>query len=56
MSGDNEYKLIKPPDDYPGKLYIKNSYCYEHHYIWWRYTGEILPDIYEEIEIANIAQ
>lgn len=35
------YELVIAPPDYPGKKY-RGRYCYEHHLVWWRRTGEIL--------------
>lgn len=39
------YILIKPSSDYPGKRY-RDRYCYEHHYIWWKHKGQLVPDGY----------
>ena len=37
-----DYKAIKAPKNYPGKKYVDGRYCYEHHYIWWKNTGELI--------------
>jgi len=34
------YELVVAPPGYPGKLY-RGRYCYEHHLVWWRHTGEV---------------
>lgn len=34
------YELVIAPDDYPGKRY-RGRYCYKHHLVWWRRTGEV---------------
>jgi hypothetical protein len=39
--GNGNYVTMKAPEDYPGKLY-NDRYCYEHQYVWWLNTGEIL--------------
>ena len=36
------YTLVKAPEDYPGKKY-RGKYVYEHHLVWWKETGEIVP-------------
>jgi len=38
---NGDYILIKPPVDYTGPVNSR-GYCYEHQYIWWLNTGEIL--------------
>lgn len=38
---NGDYLLIVAPKDYPGKKY-RNKYCYEHHYVWWKNTGELI--------------
>jgi len=38
------YTLVKPPDNYPGKRYNDNRYCFEHHLVWWINTGETVPE------------
>lgn len=35
------YELVIAPGDYPGRRY-RGRYCYEHHLVWWRYTGETI--------------
>lgn len=37
------YLLVIAPSEYPGKLY-RNRYVYEHHCVWWRNTGDVVPD------------
>ena len=34
------YELVVAPIEYPGKRY-RNRYCYEHHLVWWKSTGEL---------------
>jgi hypothetical protein len=36
------YILVISPSEYPGKKY-RGRYMYEHHLIWWRKTGIVLP-------------
>jgi hypothetical protein len=43
---NGEYELVIPSEDYPGKRY-RGRYCYEHHYVWWLNTNEIIPNGYE---------
>ncbi len=38
---NGDYILIKAPDEYEGVKY-RNKYVYEHRYVWWKNTGEIL--------------
>lgn len=38
--GNKDYVTIKAPD-YPGYKY-QGLYCYEHHYVWWKNTGELV--------------
>ncbi len=40
---NGDYELIIAPDDYPGKKY-RERYIYEHHYVWWANTGEIIEE------------
>lgn len=40
------YTLLIAPKDYPGKKY-RDRYVYEHHLIWWKKTGQIIPKGYE---------
>jgi len=35
------YELVVAPIDYPGFKY-RGKYCYEHHLVWWRHTGELV--------------
>jgi len=37
---NGNYILIKAPIEYPGKKY-RNKYVFEHHYVWWKNTGNI---------------
>jgi hypothetical protein len=34
------YELVIAPADYPGPRY-RDRYCYEHHLVWWKNTGEV---------------
>ena len=34
------YKAVKPPSDYPGKIYRK-GYVLEHHLVYWENTGQV---------------
>lgn len=36
------YILVVAPDDYPGMKY-RGRYVYEHHLVWWRHTGQLVP-------------
>jgi len=38
---NGDYILIKAPKEYPGKRY-RNNYCYEHQYVWWKNTKELV--------------
>lgn len=40
------YILLVAPDNYPGKKY-RNRYAYEHHLVYWRKNGQIVPKGYE---------
>lgn len=46
---NNPYIRIRAPKDYPGKKYIANGleYVYEHHYVWWKEKGELVPKGFE---------
>ena len=35
------YHMVIAPDDYPGKRYFR-GYVYEHHYVWWLNTGNVV--------------
>lgn len=37
------YELVIAPEGYPGKLY-RGRYCYEHHLVWWKNTGELVVE------------
>lgn len=39
------YILVVAPDGYPGKRY-RERYVYEHHLVWWKKTGQLVPDGY----------
>lgn len=39
------YELVAAPTEYPGFKY-RGKYCYEHHLVWWRTTGEIIENPY----------
>ncbi len=39
------YELVIAPSEYPGLKY-RGRYIYEHHLVWWRNTGELVPDGY----------
>lgn len=36
-----KYVRIRPPSNYPGKVY-NSGLCLEHHYVWWTHTGEVV--------------
>lgn len=36
------YILVIAPPGYPGKKY-RERYAYEHHIVWWKKHGEVLP-------------
>jgi hypothetical protein len=35
--------MVVAPEGWPGKKY-RDRYCYEHHLVWWRSTGELIGD------------
>ena len=35
------YEFIIAPKNYPGRIY-RDKYCYEHHYVYWKHTGNII--------------
>lgn len=37
------YELVIAPEAYPGRRY-RGRYVYEHHLVWWRNTGMLVPD------------
>lgn len=39
------YILVKAPEEYLGKKY-RGRYVYEHHLVWWKETGQLVPDGY----------
>ena len=39
---NGKYELVIAPEEYPGGKY-RGKYCYEHHLVWWKKTGEIVP-------------
>ena len=36
------YELVTAPENYPGTKY-RGKYIYEHHLVWWRRTGQLVP-------------
>ena len=38
--GNGDYVTIKAPSNFPGYKF-QGKYCYEHHYIYWKNTGEL---------------
>lgn len=40
---NGSYELVKAPIDYPGKKY-RERYVYEHHLVWWKNTGQVVPE------------
>ena len=42
-----KYRQVKAPPDYPGKVYSWGSRILEHHLVWWKNTGQIVPDGHE---------
>ena len=40
------YTLIVSPENYPGKKY-RNRYVYEHRLVWWKNTGNLIPENYD---------
>lgn len=41
---NSDYVYVKPPPGFPGPLYQRGRYAYEHHVVWWQETGEeVLP-------------
>lgn len=40
------YTLLVPPERYPGKKY-RSRYAYEHHIVWWKHSGALVPQGYE---------
>ena len=47
-----KYERIIAPKNYPGKKY-KGRYCYEHHWMWWKHTGELIVRYKEHIHHIN---
>ena len=39
-----EYKFVKAPENYPGKIYQFGNRILEHHLVWWENTGELVED------------
>ena len=37
-----KYVRVKAPPGYPGKKY-PGGWCLEHHYVWWKETGQLVP-------------
>lgn len=40
---NGKYILVIAPEEYPGMKY-RGRYCYEHHLVWWKNTGEIITN------------
>lgn len=40
---NGDYILVKAPDWFKGKKY-RGKYCYEHHLVWEKETGCVVPD------------
>lgn len=43
VKGRGKYKWVKAPPDYPGHVYTWGKRVLEHHLVWWRHTGEVVP-------------
>lgn len=43
---NGKYEFSLAPDDYPGKRY-RGRYVYEHHLVWWRKVGFLVPKGFE---------
>jgi hypothetical protein len=41
-----KYRQVKAPSDWPGKIYRWGSRIMEHHLVWWRSTGQLVPEGY----------
>jgi len=48
---NGKYVLLIAPENYPGKKY-RNRYCYEHHFVWWKFNG-FVPSNGMEIHHLN---
>ena len=48
---NGEYTLVLAPENFSGNIYRK-KYCYEHHLIYWKYTG-VVPKEDECIHHVN---
>jgi hypothetical protein len=40
---NGNYNMVVAPEGFPGKLY-RNRYCYEHHMVYWEFTGRTVAD------------
>lgn len=40
---NGDYELIVAPPVWEGRRY-RGRYCYEHHYVWWKHTGQYVGD------------
>lgn len=40
------YIYVKAPPEYPGKVYSFGKRILEHHLVWWKNTGEVVPEGY----------
>lgn len=40
------YKRVTPPPEYPGRRYKGDGRTLEHHFVWWKNTGELVPSGY----------
>ena len=43
MATEWKYRRVVAPPEYPGKRYMK-KWCLEHHLVWWRATGQLVPE------------
>jgi hypothetical protein len=43
LSVHMEYRFIKAPSGYPGKIYTFGHRALEHHIVWWQNTGQTVP-------------
>jgi hypothetical protein len=60
--------MVCAPPEYPGKKY-RDRYVYEHHLVWWRETGRLVPsgfvlhhkdeqkrhNVFSNLEIKSVA-
>lgn len=38
------YRFVSPPAEYPGPRYMPSGRVLEHHLVYWRNTGQVVPD------------